>query len=95
MNSVTENRQDGNGMAGNGAENGANVIAITSPGSRLARAAEIVFDLPTREDASVYPPMNSRLMQLTLFDTMLVALSLKRGTAAIDALRRSKAALRG
>ncbi len=76
------------------AANGANVIAITSPGSRLAAAAEIVFDLPTREDASVYPPMNSRLMQLTLFDTLLVALSLRRGEAAIEALRKSKAALR-
>ncbi len=75
------------------ADNGANVIAITSPGSRLAAAAEVVFDLPTREDASVYPPMNSRLMQLTLFDALLVALSLRRGEAAIDCLRRSKAAL--
>ncbi len=74
---------------------GANVIAITTPGSRLADAAEIVFDLPTREDASVYPPMNSRLMQLTLFDTLLVALSLRRGETAIDCLKRSKAALRG
>ena len=72
----------------------ATVIAITTPGSDLARAASLVFPCTLYEDTSVYTPMSSRLVYLALLDAIHVALALSRGRAAVDKLRRSKEALR-
>ncbi len=75
-------------------ENGAMVIALTNPASRLARIATLVFGWDPHEDTSVYTPMSSRLAQLALLDALYVAFALSLGDAAADKLRRSKDALR-
>ena len=75
-------------------ENGATVIALTNPASRLARIANLVFGWDPHEDTSVYTPMSSRLAQLALLDALYVTFALSLGDAAADKLRRSKDALR-
>jgi RpiR family carbohydrate utilization transcriptional regulator len=75
-------------------ENGATVIALTNPASRLARIATLVFGWDPHEDTSVYTPMSSRLAQLALLDALYVAFALALGDRAADKLRRSKDALR-
>ena len=75
-------------------ENGATVIALTNPASRLARTATLVFGWDPHEDTSVYTPMSSRLAQLALLDALYVAFALSLGDVAADKLRRSKDALR-
>ena len=75
-------------------ENGAMVIALTNPASRLARLATLVFGWDPHEDTSVYTPMSSRLAQLALLDALYVAFALSLGDAAAAKLRRSKDALR-
>lgn len=73
--------------------NGARVIAVTSPMSPLAAAAEIAILLDVREDTNVYTPMSSRLAQLAVLDVIQVAYALALGPRGIDMLQRSKAAL--
>ena len=73
---------------------GATVIALTAPGSYLARSASLVFPCRSHEDTSIYTPMSSRLVHLALLDAIHVALALSRGQTAVDKLRRSKEALR-
>ena len=75
--------------------NGARVIAVTSPMSPLAGAAEIAILLDVREDTNVFTPMSSRLAQLAVLDVLQVAYALALGHRGIDMLQRSKAALQG
>jgi RpiR family carbohydrate utilization transcriptional regulator len=74
-------------------DNGATVIALTNPASRLARIASVVFGWDPHEDTSVYTPMSSRLAQLALLDALYVAFALSLGDVAAEKLRRSKDAL--
>lgn len=74
-------------------ENGAAVIAVTEPESRLASAADIVFPCGTLEDDNVYTPMSSRLAHLALLDALQVTLALAQGETAVANLRRSKDAI--
>ena len=76
------------------ARNGATVIALTNPASKLARTASLVFGWDPHEDTSVYTPMSSRLAQLALLDALYVAFALVLGETAAEKLRRSKDALR-
>jgi RpiR family carbohydrate utilization transcriptional regulator len=73
--------------------NGATVIALTNPASRLAQTANLVFGWDPHEDTSVYTPMSSRLAQLALLDALYVAFALALGETAAEKLRRSKDAL--
>ena len=73
--------------------NGATVIAMTAPTSRLAANATLVFAWDPHEDTSVYTPMSSRLAQLALLDALYVAFALSMGDSAAEYLRRSKDAL--
>ena len=75
-------------------ERGATVIAVTAPGSPLARMADIVFACQIVDDASVYTPMSSRLAHLTLLDALQVSLALAQGDDAVENLKRSKDAIR-
>jgi RpiR family carbohydrate utilization transcriptional regulator len=74
--------------------NGATVIALTNPASKLARTASLVFGWDPHEDTSVYTPMSSRLAQLALLDALYVTFALVLGDTAAEKLRRSKDALR-
>jgi RpiR family carbohydrate utilization transcriptional regulator len=73
--------------------NGATVIAMTDPGTTLARVADILFPCIALEDTTVYTPMSSRLAQLALLDAVQVALALEIGEPAIERLQSSKEAL--
>lgn len=75
------------------AERGAQVIALTDPNSPLARVATRVFNCHPPEDTNIYTPMSSRLAQLSLLDSMQVALALKLGSVAEKNLRLTKGAL--
>ena len=74
-------------------DNGAAVIALTNPSSRLASIATVVFGWDPHEDTSVYTPMSSRLAQLALLDALYVAFALSLGDVAAEKLRCSKDAL--
>ncbi len=74
---------------------GATVIALTNPGSNVAREADLLFPCQLIEDTSVYTPMSSRLAQLALLDAIHVALALAQGESASENLRLSKDALKG
>ena len=73
--------------------NGARVIAITSPTSALARAAEIAILVDIDEDTGVYTPMSSRLAQLAVMDVIQVAFALKLGSRGSHNLELAKLAL--
>lgn len=73
---------------------GATVIALTNPGSNVAREADLLFPCKVIEDTSVYTPISSRLAQLALLDAIYVALALAQGESASENLRLSKDALK-
>jgi RpiR family carbohydrate utilization transcriptional regulator len=73
--------------------NGARVIAITSPLSPLARAAEIAILVDIDEDTGVYTPMSSRLAQLAVLDVIQVAFALRLGRGGSRKLELAKNAL--
>jgi RpiR family carbohydrate utilization transcriptional regulator len=75
------------------ADNGAGVIAITTPMSPLAASAHTAILLDVHEDTGVYTPMSSRLAQLAVLDVIQVAFALALGARGIDMLQRSKAVL--
>lgn len=72
---------------------GATVLAVTDPGSALARLATILFPCHADEDTNIYTPMSSRLAQLTLLDALQVSVALQMGSEAEENLRSTKAAL--
>ena len=74
-------------------DNGAFVVAITDPDSRLARAASTTFACDAQEDTNIYTPRSSRLVHLALLDALHVSTALALGDAAADNLERSKDAL--
>ncbi len=74
--------------------NGCRVLAITSPGTPLARLATLAILADAGEDGDVYSPMTSRLVHLALIDTLAVGVALKRGPEAIAPLARTKSSLR-
>lgn len=75
-------------------ENDATVLAITSPGSPLAREATLALTLDVPEDTDIYMPMVSRLAQLTLIDVLATGFTLRRGAKFRDNLKRVKDALK-
>ena len=72
---------------------GAATIALTSPGSRLALAAQTPLLIDVDEDTALYTPMSSRLAQLAMLDVLQICTAIRAGSAALDYLDASKAAL--
>ena len=72
---------------------GATVIAITTPGSPLARRASIVIPVDVVEATEFYTPMVSRLAHLVVIDALFVGLALLSPPANADRQRRMRAAL--
>ncbi len=75
-------------------DNNATVIAITHPGSPLAELAHITItsgdDL---EDTTIYVPMTTRIIILTIIDILATGLALSLGPEAEDKLKRIKHSL--
>lgn len=71
-------------------ENGASVIALTRNDSPLAQLADCVLSIATQENAELYTPMVSRLLQLAVIDILAIGLALRLGDAASLQLQKSK-----
>ncbi len=69
---------------------GAQVIAITSPGSALALTATRSLLVDTSENTGIYTPMSSRLAQLAVLDALQVAVALKMGDRGQRSLDKTK-----
>ena len=80
--------------AGVAKKNGARLIAITHPDSPLAHVADCVLATAVQEDANLYTPMVSRLLQLAVVDILAIGLALRRGETASLQLEKGKLSVR-
>ncbi len=72
---------------------GTAVVAITAPGSPLARIAGVTVASQPIEDTEMYTPMASRLVHLTLIDVISTGVALRLGDPALQHLAKVKAAI--
>ena len=75
-------------------KNGARLIAITHPDSPLAHIADCVLATAVQEDANLYTPMVSRLLQLAVVDILAIGLALRLGETASLQLEKGKLSVR-
>ena len=80
--------------AGVAKKNGARLIAITHPDSPLAHVADCVLATAVQEDANLYTPMVSRLLQLAVVDILAIGLALRLGETASLQLEKGKLSVR-
>jgi RpiR family carbohydrate utilization transcriptional regulator len=69
---------------------GATVVALTAPGSPLAKSADILLAVPLLENTEIYAPMTARLGALAMIDALVTALTVSMGEAVVERLRRVK-----
>ena len=69
---------------------GADVIAITSSASPLARLATVALNADVPEDLDVYAPMTSRMVHLVMIDALSVGVAIARGPELVKRLKRAK-----
>lgn len=72
---------------------GALGVAITTPGSTLARQADVALHVDAAEDTSTFTPMSSRLAQLAVLDVLQVSTAIAGGGVMLHHLEASKKAL--
>jgi RpiR family carbohydrate utilization transcriptional regulator len=60
-------------------KSGASTIAMTAPGSHLARECDIVVSLPRYEHSELYTPLTARLNHFVVVNMLVVAIGLKQG----------------
>ncbi len=75
-------------------DNGATVIAITSPDSPLSRVCTTTVGVSNQEDTDVYMPMASRIIHLAVIDILAAGVTLKRGPAFQAHLKKIKDSLK-
>jgi len=72
----------------------ATLIAITSPKSPLAKLADITITSGDElEDTTIYVPMTTRIIILTIIDILATGLALKKGTEIEGQLQKIKHSL--
>ena len=72
----------------------AKLIAITSPKSPLAKLADITITSGDElEDTTIYVPMTTRIIILTIIDILATGLALKKGTDIDEHLQKIKHSL--
>ena len=69
---------------------GARTVAVTAPGSALAKAAEIVIPFQHLEDSNIYKPTSSRYALLAIVDMLATATAESRDVKVLESLRRIK-----
>lgn len=75
-------------------KSGARVIAITEPTSPLAAVCDLVITSGSElEDTTIYVPMTTNIMILTIVDILATGLALKRSPQIDQQLRRMKESL--
>ncbi|WP_372748532.1 SIS domain-containing protein [Litorivivens sp.] len=73
---------------------GAKVLAITSPRSPLAEQADVVITSGDElEDTTIYVPMTTRIVILSIIDILATGLALSKGSAAEEQLQKIKHSL--
>ncbi len=73
---------------------GAKSIAICDPTSPLAKACDLVITSGSElEDTTIYVPMQTRIMILTIIDILATGMALKRSPAIEKSLRKMKETL--
>jgi DNA-binding MurR/RpiR family transcriptional regulator len=72
---------------------GARTVAVTAPGSLLAKAAETVIAFQPVEDGNIYKPTSSRFALLAILDMIATATAESRDTKILESLRRIKQSL--
>jgi DNA-binding MurR/RpiR family transcriptional regulator len=72
---------------------GAGTVAVTAPGSALARVADTVIAYQPVEDGNLYKPTSSRFALLAILDMIAMAVAETRGTKVMETLRRIKQSL--
>ena len=74
----------------------ATLIAITSPGSPLADLADITITSGDElEDTTIYVPMTTRIIILTIIDILVTGLALAQGPEIEEQLKEIKRSLDG
>ena len=71
-------------------ENGATIIALTSPGSPLAAISSISLDVDVPENTDEYMPMTSRIVHLVILDVLATGFTLRRGPDFLPHLEKIK-----
>jgi RpiR family carbohydrate utilization transcriptional regulator len=75
-------------------QSGATVIAITDPKSPLAAICDIVITSGSElEDTTIYVPMTTRIMILTIVDILATGLALRRSPEIDEHLKKIKESL--
>ena len=74
-------------------ENGATIIALTSPGSPLAAISSISLDVDVPENTDEYMPMTSRIVHLVILDVLATGFTLRRGPDFLAHLEKIKNSL--
>ncbi len=72
---------------------GARVVAITAPGSPLARLAEVVLPVVTRETDAVLKPSSARYAALMMLDVLATEVAMIQPARSRELLRRIKVVL--
>jgi DNA-binding MurR/RpiR family transcriptional regulator len=72
---------------------GAGTVAVTAPGSALARVADTVIEYQPVEDGNLYKATSSRFALLAILDMIAMAVAETRGTKVMETLRRIKQSL--
>jgi len=74
-------------------ESGAAVIGITVSGSPLSKSCDLNLYADVSEDTETFTPMTSRLVHLTIIDTLEVGVALRLGNTYQSKLKRAKESL--
>lgn len=82
-----------NDLAAAARAQGTAVVAVTAPGSALARIASVTVASRPVEDTEMYTPMASRLVHLALIDVLSTGVALRLGARAVHHLAKVKAAI--
>jgi DNA-binding MurR/RpiR family transcriptional regulator len=72
---------------------GAKTIAVTAPGSALAREAEILLPFSVQEDSNLYKPNSARYAMMAIVDLIAMTTAEAIGPPVLEGLRRIKHSL--
>ncbi len=72
---------------------GARTVAVTAPGSALAREAEILLPFSVPEDSNLYKPNSARYAMMAIVDLIAMTTAEAIGPTVLEGLRRIKHSL--
>jgi len=72
---------------------GAKTVAVTAPGSALAREAEILLPFLVQEDSNLYKPNSARYAMMAVVDLIAMTTAEAIGPSVLEGLRRIKHSL--